>query len=160
VRRSTFGWMFLALASCLSCGGGPAVERRCGESPTKYFSAYTVKQLSAYADCTVLVGLFQEDSVSELEDFAPLKNVTKIEGRLNVFRSPGFLTLHGLENLETVEGDLDIHLNDNLLSILALGKLRTVTGNLYLLDNPRLPQSQVEWLTGRNITVGGSTTLK
>jgi hypothetical protein len=35
--------------------------------------------------------------VTELEVFAALRSATRIEGALNVFRSPGFLTLHGME---------------------------------------------------------------
>ena len=90
--------------------------------------------------------------------FAALRNVTRIEGVLNVFRSPGFLTLHGLENLEVVQGDVFIHLNPNLVSIAALGKLRTVTGNLVIAGNDRLPQTEVEAVAA-HITVGGTKTL-
>ena len=77
---------------------------------------------------------------------------------MNVFRSPGFLTLHGLENLADVRGDLFIHLNPNLTSIAALGKLRTVTGNLFIVSNDQLPQTEVESI-GANIIVGGMKTL-
>lgn len=133
-------------------------EKRCGESPDVYFSAYTVEQLAKFSDCTVLVGRFQEDSVRELTDLAALANVRRIEGAMNIFRSPGFLTLHGLENLETVDGSLFIHLNENLVSLEALGKLRTVTGDLSIHGNPRVPQMQVDQL-GARITVGGKKTL-
>lgn len=115
-------------------------------------------QVDKLSDCNVLVGRFQEDSVTALEDFSALKNVRKIEGGLNVFRSPGFITLHGLENLEVVEGDLSIHLNPNLGSIAALVKLRTVTGNLYIANNAQLPQTEVDSL-GTRVTVGGTKTL-
>ena len=135
-----------------------AAEKRCGESPDVYFSAYSVEQLAAFSDCTVLVGRFQEDSVRDLEDFAALRNVTRIEGVLNVFRSPGFVTLHGLDNLEVVQGDVFIHLNENLVSIAALGKLRSVTGNLMIANNDRLPQAEVESVAAP-ITVGGTKTL-
>jgi len=157
---------------CLSCGNdapsqvddvvvnGPIVpEKICGESRDKYYAAYTVEQLAEFADCTVLVGRFQQDSVGELEDFAALKNVRKIEGGINVFRSPGFVTLHGLENLEMVDGDLYIHMNPNLESISALAKLHTVTGNLYINNNDILPQAEVEWL-GARVTVGGTKKLE
>lgn len=157
---------------CLSCGNAPdspiddvvvnpplVPEKICGESRDKYFSAYTVEQLSEFADCTVLVGRFQEDSVGELEDFAALSNVRRIDGAINVFRSPGFITLHGLENLERVDGDLYIHLNPNLESISALAKLHTVTGAFHIENNDLLPQSEVEWL-GARVTVGGMKTLK
>lgn len=138
---------------------GTVPEKRCGESPDTYFSAYTVEQLAELSDCTVLVGRFQEDSVGELEDFAALKNVRRIEGALNVFRSPGFLTLHGLENLEEVEGDLYIHLNPNLMSIAALVALHTVTGNLVINNNDQLPQTEVEAL-GARVAVGGTKSLE
>jgi hypothetical protein len=134
------------------------VDKRCGESPDTYFGAATVEQLAAFSDCTVLVGHFQEDSVSELKDLSALKNVRRVEGFLNVFRSPGFLTLHGLENLEVVEGHLAIHANLNLTSIAALGKLRAVTGNLDIYDNGTLPQTEVESLAAR-VAVGGTKTL-
>ena len=133
-------------------------EKRCGDSPDVYVYVHSVEQLAEYSDCTVLVGRFQEDSVRELEDFAALSNVTRIEGVLNVFRSPGFLTLHGLDNLEVVQGDVFIHLNPNLMSIAALGKLRTVTGNLMIANNDRLPQAHVEAVAA-GITVGGTKTL-
>jgi hypothetical protein len=133
-------------------------EKRCGESPDVYFSIYSVEQLATFSDCTVLVGRLQEDSVRDLEDLAALRNVKRIEGVINIFRSPGFLTLHGLENLEVVEGDVFIHLNPNLVSIAALGKLRTVTGNLVIASNYRLPQAEVEAVAAP-ISVGGTKTL-
>jgi len=91
-------------------------------------------------------------------DLAALQNVRRVEGYMNIFRSPGFVTLHGLENLEEVQGNLYIHLNDNLTSIAALGKLRTVTGNFYVYGNPKLPQAEVDAI-GASITVGGTKTL-
>ena len=133
-------------------------EKRCGESRDVYVFVYSAEQLAAFSDCTVLVGRLQADSVRELEDFSALRNVTRIEGVLNVFRSPGFLTLHGLENLEVVEGDVFIHLNPNLTSIAALGKLRTVTGNLGIFGNDRLPQTEVEAVAA-GISVGGTKYL-
>jgi hypothetical protein len=133
-------------------------EKRCGESPDVYFSVVTLAELAKFSDCTVVVGRFQEDSVAALEDFSSLMNVWKIEGMLNVFRSPGFLTLHGLENLEVVEGDLFVHLNANLRSIAALAKLRTVTGNFFIRGNDQLPQAEVDSI-GARVTVGGMKTL-
>lgn len=171
--RQTIGVLACSISSlCLSCGSdapsivddvtvnAPSVpEKRCGESREKIFAAYSVEQLAEFADCTVLVGHFQEDSVGELQDFAALKNVKKIEGVMNVFRSPGFVTLHGLENLEVVDGSLYIHLNWNLESISALAKLHTVTENLHITGNNVLPQAEVEWL-GARVTVGGTKTLE
>jgi hypothetical protein len=155
----------IALMSSLSCGSrateptaAPVAEKRCGDGPDVYVHVYSVEKLAEFADCTVLVGWFQEDSVTELEDFAALRNVTRIEGGLNVFRSPGFLTLHGLENLEEVQGNLFIHLNPNLTSIAALGKLRRVTGNLLIAKNDRLPQAEVDSVAA-SITVGGTKTV-
>lgn len=136
----------------------PIPEKRCGESRDTYFSAYSVDQLEEYAGCTVLVGHFQEDSVSELRDLAFLSNVHTVEGTINIFRSPGFVTLHGLENLEMVDGSLYIHLNPNLESIRALRKLHTVTGNLIVEYNDSLPQVDIEWLRPR-VTVGGMMRL-
>jgi Receptor L domain len=133
-------------------------EKRCGDSPDAYIFVYSAEHLAGFSDCTVLVGRLQADAVRDVEDFAALRNVTRIEGVLNVFRSPGFLTLHGLENLEVVQGDVFIHLNPNLTSIAALGKLRTVTGNLMIVGNDRLPQDEVEAVAAP-ITVGGTKTL-
>ena len=155
----------IAFYPSLSCGSGATqptdasvAEKRCGDSPDVYLYFSSVEQLAEFADCTVLVGRLQEDSIQQLEDFAALRNVTRIEGALNVFRSPGFLTLHGLENLEAVQGDVFIHFNPNLTSIAALGKLRTVTGNLIIVGNDRLPQAEVEAVAAP-ITVGGTKTL-
>ena len=133
-------------------------EKRCGTSPSTYFSAYTTDDISRLADCTVLVGIFQEDSVGELRDFSGLEKVRRIEGGLNVFRSPGFTSLRGLDNLETVDGNLSIHLNENLTSLGALANLRLVTGNLYIHSNGALPQAEVEAL-GARVTVGGKKQL-
>ncbi|MFZ5897071.1 MAG: hypothetical protein ACOY0T_38795 [Myxococcota bacterium] len=119
-----------------------------------YFSAVTPAALQEYADCTVLVGHFQLDSVRDLPDLAALKNVRRIEGYINVFRSPGFLTLHGLENLEEVEGNVAIHLNPNLTSIAALAKLRTITGMLLIRGNDVLPQAEVEAFGARVNVLG------
>ena len=170
--RPTILVLACSVCLCLSCGNDPnspidevvvnpplVPEKICGESRDKYFAAYTVEQLAAFADCTVLLGRFQEDSVGELEDFAALSNVKRIDGAMNVFRSPGFITLHGLENLERVDGDLFIHMNPNLESLSALAKLRTVTGNLHIRNNDILPQYEVEWL-GARVTVGGTKTLE
>jgi hypothetical protein len=154
-----------AACTALACveeapqGDETVAEKRCGESPDTYFSAYTMEDLAELADCTVLVGLFQEDSVTELEDLSALNNVRRIEGGINVFRSPGFLTLDGLDNLEVVDGNLSIHLNPNLQSIAALGKLRVVTGNFRVALNEQLPQSEVEQLAAR-VTVGGTKSLQ
>jgi hypothetical protein len=148
----------LADASQLGDAEKPVPEKQCGQDPSMYFSAYNVAQLEMYAECTVLVGHFQEDSVTDLQDFAALQHVKKIVGFLNVFRCPGFVTLHGLENLETVEGNLAIHLNDNLTSLRALQKLRVVTGNLFVGSNPKVPQSDVDWL-GARVQVGGEKSL-
>jgi receptor L domain-containing protein len=164
VRRAPV--LAIAVIASPSCSGGAAptgdgavAEKRCGESPETYFSAYSADQLAQLSDCTVLVGHFQEDSVTELEDFSALKNVRRIEGFLNVFRSPGFLTLHGLENLETVDGSVAIHANPNLMSIAALGNLRTVTRDLWITGNDRLPQAEVESI-GAGIAVGGMKQLQ
>ena len=76
--------LFIFLAGCgpatrVETGGGtvriPVPEKRCGENRETLFSAYSRADLEALADCTVLVGHFQQDSVSQLRDFAPLKNV-------------------------------------------------------------------------------------
>lgn len=133
-------------------------EKRCGESRDKLFAAYTAEQLAAYADCTILMGHFQEDSVGELHDLADLKNVHTFEGNINIFRSPGFVTLHGLENLEFVNGSLYIHMNPNLTSIRALGKLNYVTGNLVVEYNDLVPPSDLEWIDAR-VTVDGTKTI-
>lgn len=137
----------------------PIPEKRCGESRDTLFSAYSVDQLAEYADCTILVGHFQEDSVSELQDLAALINVRKVEGNINIFRSPGFITLHGLENLEEVDGSLYVHLNPNLESIRALSRLHNVTGNLVVEYNDLVPPLDLDWLRPR-VTVGGTMTLK
>lgn len=155
----------IALMASLSCGSRATErtdavvdEKRCGDSPDVYVHVRSLEQLAEFSDCTVLVGRFQEDSVTGLEDFAALRNVTRIEGGLNVFRSPGFLTLHGLENLEVVQGNLFIHLNPNLTRIAALGKLRSVTGDLLIASNDRLPQAEVESVAA-SISVGGTKTV-
>ncbi len=96
--------------------------------------------------------------MTDLEDFSSLRNVRKIEGGLNVFRSPGFLTLHGLENLEMIEGFLTIRLNPNLRSLAALAKLHTVTGNLLIVDNDQVPQAEVELFVAR-LKGGGAKAL-
>lgn len=137
---------------------GAVAEKRCGDSPTASFAAYDQQALAKFADCTILVGRFQEDSVRDLMDLAALANVRRVEGTINIFRSPGFVTLHGLENLEEIEGNLFIHLNENLTSIAALGKLRIITGDLYIGANPLLPQAEVDAL-GARVTVGGMKTL-
>lgn len=134
-------------------------EKICGESRDTYFSAYSLGDLQAYADCTTLVGHFQEDSVTLLLDLAALKNVRKVEGNINIFRSPGFVTLHGLENLEVVDGSLYIHLNPNLESLRALGKLHTVTEALHIQYNDKVPLADLEWLRPR-VTVGGTKTVE
>lgn len=156
--------LLLILAGCapatrVETGGGtvriPVPEKRCGENRETLFSAYSRADLEALADCTVLVGHFQQDSVTELRDFAPLQNVWKIEGMLNVFRSPGFETLHGLEHLEVVDGSLFVHMNPGLTSIEALANLREVTDRLVVDDNDRLPQAQAEAVLA-DVIVGGS----
>src|SRR5882672_6676975 len=115
----TTGALFACGSGATSPGTGMVAEKICGQSPESYVFVSTVEELAKFSDCTVLVGHFQEDSVTALEDFSSLKNVVKIAGDLNVFRSPGFLTLHGLENLELVEGSLFVHLNTNLKNITA-----------------------------------------
>jgi hypothetical protein len=137
----------------------PVPEKRCGESRETLFSAYSVDDLAAYADCTVLIGHFQEDSVSGLQDLAALKNVHTIEGTINIFRSPGFVTLHGLENLQVVDGNLYIHLNPNLESLRALMRLHTVKGNLLVNNNDLVPPEDLMWLDGR-VAVGGSKVIE
>ena len=133
-------------------------EKICGESSETYIYATRVEDLAKYADCTVLMGRIQVDSARELMDFAPLGNVRRIEGALNLFRSPGFVTLQGLENLEEVRGDLSVHLNDNLTSIAGLAKLRTVTGTLLIARNGKVPQAEAD-LLGTRVTVGGEKIL-
>jgi hypothetical protein len=105
----------------------------------------------------VIVGYFQLDSY-QLPDFAPLKNLRKLDGRMNIFRSDGFVTLHGLENLELVEGDLSIHLNWNLTSLRALEKLERVGEDLHVASNPLVPQEDLDWL-GAKVQVGGTKSL-
>ncbi len=134
-------------------------EKRCGETAETLTGLYSTEDIARFAGCTTLVGRFQEDSVSALEDFSGLESVRNIEGTLNVFRSPGFRTLRGLDNLEIVQGNLFIHLNPNLTSIAALAKLHTVTGNLFVANNDVLPQSELDAL-GARVQVGGEKTLK
>jgi hypothetical protein len=161
----------LLLASVASCGSdgsatdgepsepvGAVPEKICGESPTTRLQVPLADGFQMYADCTVIVGHFQLDSLSDLSDFAPLKNLRKLEGRMNIFRSGGFVTLHGLENLELVEGTLAIHLNWNLTSLRALSKLERVTGDLYVASNDLVPQEDLDWL-GAKVQVGGTKTL-
>jgi len=85
--------------------------------------------------------------------------VWKVEGVINLFRSPGFLTLHGLENLQIVEGNLFVHLNENLMSVAALEKLHTVTGDVLFESNPLVPRAELDALDAR-VTVGGTKTLR
>jgi hypothetical protein len=163
--------MAMLLVSVASCGSGGSEaddepsdavstvpEKICGESPTTRLYVPFNEGFQMYADCTVIIGYFQLDSVSELPDFAPLKSLRKIEGRMNIFRSGGFVTLHGLENLELVEGNLSIHLNWNLTSLRALEKLERVTGNLHVNNNALVPQADLDWL-GAKVQVGGTKTL-
>ncbi|MFN0252303.1 MAG: hypothetical protein ACKV2T_35840 [Kofleriaceae bacterium] len=126
------GWCAPALAEA-------PVEKRCQTS-----SLYRADQLQELAGCTTLVGMIQEDSVTELTDFTGLESVRRIEGRLNIFRSPGFTSLRGLDNLEVVDGNLSIHMNPNLRSIDSLRRLHTVTGQLFVDNNDTLPQAQVD----------------
>lgn len=133
----------------------PIPEKRCGESPEDRLDIFPLEEVEKFAECTVLVGRLQLDSVRDLTDLAFFRNVRRLEGVINVFRSPGFVTLHGLENLEEIVGHLYIHLNDNLTTIAALGKLRTVSGNVLINGNPMLPQSEVEAFATR-VTVGGA----
>lgn len=153
----------LLLVGGAACGGDtaqqpPIVAKRCGDNSATVVSAYTPEELAQYSDCEILVGRFQQDSVSELSDYAALSKIKKIEGGLHLFRSPGLQTLHGFENLEVVEGDLLINQNWNLTSIEALAKLRTVTGMLYVWENDRLPQAQIDRL-GVRVRVGGEKIL-
>jgi hypothetical protein len=132
-------------------------DKRCG-TPETYFSAYSTADIVKLSDCTILVGRFQQDSVTQLEDFAGLEKVRKIEGWLNVFRS-GFLSLRGFDNLEVIEGNLSIHQNWKLNSLSALGKLHTITGDLYIMNNDRLSQAEVDAFAAR-VTVGGTKTVR
>jgi hypothetical protein len=160
--------LLVSVASCGSSGsatdGEPSApvaavpEKICGESPTTQLYVPFNEGFEMYAGCTVLVGYFQLDSVSKLPDFAPLKDLRKLEGRMNIFRSGSFVTLHGLENLELVEGNLSIHLNWNLTSLRALEKLEQVTGNLHVASNDLVPQADLDWL-GAKVQVGGTKTL-
>lgn len=167
-RTSGAAALLVSVASCGSDGSATDAnpndqvaavpEKVCGESPTTRLEVPFEEGFQMYADCTVLVGYFQLDSYSELPDFAPLKNLRKLEGRMNIFRSGGFVTLQGLENLELVEGNLAIHLNWNLTSLRALEKLERVTGNLHVASNALVPQADLDWLSAK-VDVGGTKTL-
>jgi hypothetical protein len=133
-------------------------EKICGESPTAELVVPLADGFQRYAECTVLIGSLQLDSIRDLPDFAPLGNVRKIEGRMNIFRSGSFVTPHGLENLELVEGNLSIHMNWNLTSVRALEKLARVTGSLFVSNNELVPQADLDWL-GAKVDVGGTKTL-
>jgi Receptor L domain len=159
VSRSSVVALLAALLvnpGCASSADGasaPKPERRCGTSAATYVTLATPEDVRAFTGCTVLVGHVQEDSIDHLADFAGLEDVTRIEGTLNVFRSPGFTSLRGLENLEVVDGDLFIHLNPNLASLAALAKLRTVTGRLVVDGNDKIPAAEIDALRTRIGTI-------
>lgn len=148
---ASFAAVLVLLCACASseAQSDATTEKRCGSSPSVYFTMSSAEDVASYSGCTVLVGHLQQDSVTALADFSGLESVERIEGTLNVFRSPGLTSLRGLENLAVVEGDLFIHLNPNLTSLAALEKLRTVTGTFVVEGNDRLPQSDVDALTAR-----------
>ena len=104
------------------------------------------------------VPLFNGKDLSGWKPRGGKADVWKVEGTINLFRSPGFWTLHGLENLQLVEGSLFVHLNGNLTSVAALARLRTVTGNLGIFRNPKVPQTEVDAI-GARVEVGGTKQL-
>lgn len=133
-------------------------EKKCGDDPSVNFGTHTVEELARFADCTVLVGRFQDDSVRGPVELASLRNVRRVEGAINVFRSPRG---HDASRRREPGGGPREFLRPHerqLRSIAALRKLRTVTGNLHILLNPMLPQSEVDE-RGARVAVGGVTTL-
>lgn len=170
-RMRTRCWSLVALALASACSlnspgeGGvedaaaiadlaPTMEKRCGPGPGAYTEVYTSEDIKKFAGCTVFVGRLQEDSVRDLQNFGGLEDLRRIEGTLNVFRSPGFVTLQGLDNLETIDGNLYIHLNPNLRTIAALGRLRLITGDLYISNNTTLPFEEATALAVRVMVRG------
>lgn len=137
----------------------PLVEKPCGPGAGMYSVVYTKDDVARLAGCTTFTGRLQEDSVSGLSDFTGLESLRKIEGTLNVFRSPGFVSLKGLDNLETVDGDLFIHMNPNLRTLAGLERLRVVTGKLLIQWNDVLPLEEAKALAAR-VSVGGGATIE
>lgn len=84
-----------------------------------------------------------------------LQCLTTIEGSL-VIGSTDLVTLDGLNSLETINSSLFITSNESLEDILSgLESLTTIGGFMIISDNPNLPASQVDDLTGQLVDYSG-----
>ena len=105
----------------------------------------------ALANLTGLSGVQQLNQLS-VSGNASLKNLQGLALRtvaeLGIDNNGALADLTGLETLTSVSSTLSVQSNPSLISLRALSGL-TSAGSMYVADNRRLPQCEVEWLAKR-----------
>lgn len=140
-----------------NCISSAAVTTACTTTPINDCPSGTVMftsqaQVNAfleqYPNCTEISGdlkIGNVDSISyptpysNINNLAPLNNITKIVGSLEIARNPALQNLTGLNNLTTIGGDFSYRLEKTIIgntttyplnSLLGLNNLTSIGGNL------------------------------
>ncbi|HKP59099.1 MAG TPA: hypothetical protein VJV78_20395, partial [Polyangiales bacterium] len=119
--------------------------------------------ISANLALANLMGLSGVQQLSQLSvsGNASLKNLQGLALRtvteLGIDNNGALTDLTGLETLTSISSSFNVQSNASLISLRALSAL-TSAGSMYVADNRRLPQCEVEWLAKRlNIPVSMDT---
>ncbi|QRR00821.1 CBM96 family carbohydrate-binding protein [Dyadobacter sandarakinus] len=92
---------------------------------------------TSYPGCTVLNGNVGIVSTN-ITNLDGLRNVTRINGRLNIDHNPYLVSIAGLSSLEQLDGSLNIEDNDNLLTLAGLEKLVRPLQRISVVNNEKL----------------------
>jgi hypothetical protein len=134
--------------------------------------------------CGVWLGAIHLADPSDADALQPLRNLTRVDGRLSIFRNHGIEDLGFLSRLEVIGGELSIThdqpdgnltsldgldslreigglrlaVNFDLADLRGLARLEIVDGDVEIDANEALPHAEIDWLLGR-IQVSGTTNV-
>jgi surface protein len=122
----------------LDCGGTLCIP--CTSCLSGGITFTTQSQIDSfpilYPGCVVIDGDMTINSMSAINNFINLQQLTAVGGHVNI-GGAGFPFLNGLQNLTEIGGSLSIH-DTYLVSITALLQLESLGGSLILYSNPNL----------------------
>jgi hypothetical protein len=108
-----------------------------------------------------LAGIDGGLSLFRSHDFEDLRELSRLEfvgEQFSIFLAlDPFTSLDGLGSLREV-GSLRLDSNRGLTSLRGLSRLEIVRGDLQIIDNPMLPQAEIDWLLSRVVVEGSIVT--
>ena len=123
------------------------------EGDVNFFQNPNLRNLRGLERLEEVEDNFSISHAAELDDLTALRKLSHVRGVLGIRSMKKLSTLNGLSGIEEV-GRINILDNDALTSLEGLSSLERVRGDVWIADNPKLPQSQIDAFLARVIING------